>query len=241
MSLVRFRVGAVGLALAAVLALLALASGDAEAIIGTKDFAGSGSGTSQIVNPEECDLTGRCRVELEGEFDAGEMGSGTVKFIFHDDWSGVTGQHGSCSTPAEGQTSFTWQTPEGDGLVMTQTLGFVCPSVAGDSWLWKRVLRILEGTGKFDGVSGSVFVSGTRTVETGEETWTFDGGIAFPREESQRDGCFRAYFIGDLIVIPPRDMPPPVAPSLSFWLCGDDVSLQGPNPREGYEIFNPRE
>ena len=40
MSLVRFRVGAVGLALAAVLALLALASGDAEAIIGTKDFAG---------------------------------------------------------------------------------------------------------------------------------------------------------------------------------------------------------
>ena len=82
MSLVRFRVGAVGLALAAVLALLALASGDAEAIIGTKDFAGSGSGTSQIVNPEECDLTGRCRVELEGEFDAGEMGSGTVKFHF---------------------------------------------------------------------------------------------------------------------------------------------------------------
>ena len=242
MSFVRLRAWAVGLVLAVVMGLLALTSAGAEGIIArTKDFVGSGSGTSQIVNPEECDSTGRCRVELEGEFDAGEMGSGTVSFIFHDDWSGVTGQHGSCSTPAEGQTSFTWQTPEGDGLVMTQTLGFVCPSVAGDSWLWKRVLRIVEGTGKFNGVSGSVFVSGTRTVETGEETWTFDGGIAFPREESQRDGCFRAYFIGDLIVIPPRDMPPPVAPSLSFWLCGDDVSLQGPNPREGYEIFNPRE
>ena len=241
MSFVRLKVWAVGFALVAVLALLSQTSDGVEANVRTQDFAGSGSGTSQIVNPEECDLTGRCRVELEGEFDAGEMGSGTVSFIFHDDWSGVTGQHGSCSAPAEGETNFIWETPEGDGLVMTQTLGFVCPSVAGDSWLWKRVLRIVEGTGKFDGVSGSVFVSGTRTVETGEETWTFDGGIAFPREESQRDGCFRAYFIGDLIVIPPRDMPPPVAPSLSFWLCGDDVSLQGPNPREGYKIFNPRE
>ena len=244
MSFVKLRAWAIGLVLVAVMALLALlsqTSGSAEANAGTKDFVGSGTGTSEIVNPGECDSTGRCRVELEGEFDAGEMGSGTVNFIAHDDWSGVTGQHGSCTAPAEGQTNFIWETPEGDGLVMTQTLGFVCPSMSGDSWLWKRVLRIVEGTGKFDGASGSVFISGTRTVETGEETWTFDGSIDFAVEGSQRDGCFRAYFIGDLIVIPPRDQPPPVAPSLSFWLCGDDVSLQGPNPREGYEIFNPRE
>ena len=230
-----------GFVVGAVLALLALAGGGAEANTGTDDFVGSGTGTSEIVNPEECDETDRCRVELEGEFDAGELGAGTVKFIAHDDWSDVTGQHGSCSAPAEGQTNFVWETAEGDGLVMIQTLGFVCPSESGDTWLWKRVLRIVEGTGKFDGVTGSVFVSGTRTVETGEETWTFDGSITYPRSESQRDGCFRAYFIGDLIVIPPREEPPPVAPSLSFWLCGDDISLQGPNPREGYEVFNPRE
>ncbi len=230
-----------GFAVGAVLVLLALTGGGAEANTGTDEFVGSGTGTSKVVNVEECDETGRCRVELEGEFDAGELGAGTVKFIAHDDWSDVTGQHGSCSTPAEGQTNFVWETTEGDGLVMTQTLGFVCPSESGDTWLWKRVLRIVEGTGKFDGVTGSVFVSGTRTVETGEETWTFDGSITYPRAESQRDGCFRAYFIGDLIVIPPREEPPPVAPTLSFWLCGDDISLQGPNPREGYEVFNPRE
>ena len=228
-------------ALGAALALLVLTSGGAEADDRTKDFVGSGSGTSEVVNAEECDSTGRCRVELEGEFDAGEIGSGKVKFIVHDDWSDVTGQHGSCSVPAEGQTNFTWETEEGDGLVMTQTLGFVCPSESGDTWLWKRVLRIVEGTGKFDGVSGSVYISGIRTLETGEETWTFDGSVTHPRQGSKRDGCFRAYFIGDLIVIPPRDEPPPVAPNLSFWLCGDDVSLQGPNPREGYEIFNPIE
>ena len=232
---------AVAVALMGALALFVLMGGDVEADGGTQDFVGSGTGTSEVVNPEQCDETGRCRVEMEGEFDAGEMGAGTVKFIAHDDWSGVTGQHGSCSTPAEGQTSFTWETAEGDGLVMTQTLGFVCPSESGDTWLWKRVLRIVEGTGKFDGATGSVYISGTRMVETGEETWTFDGSIVYPIKSSQRDGCFRAYFIGDLIVIPPRDQPPPVSPSLSFWLCGDDLSLQGPNPREGYEIFNPRE
>ena len=232
---------AVAVALTVALALLALTSGGAEANGGTQDFVGSGTGTSEVVNPEQCDETGRCRVEMEGEFDAGETGAGTVKFIAHDDWSGVTGQHGSCSTPAEGQTSFTWETADGDGLVMTQTLGFVCPSESGDTWLWKRVLRIVEGTGKFDGATGSVYISGTRMVETGEETWTFDGSIVYPIESSKRDGCFRAYFIGDLIVIPPRDQPPPVSPSLSFWLCGDNLSLQGPNPREGYEIFNPRE
>ena len=237
-----FRLLAVlALALLLALSLLALTGGGAEANAGTKNFVGSGSGDSEIVNPDECDSTGRCRVELTGEFDAGEMGGGTVQFVFHDDWSDVTVQHGSCSVPAEGETSFTWETSEGDGLVMTQTLGFVCPSASGEYWRWKRVLRIVEGTGKFDGVKGTVFISGSRTVETGEETWTFDGGITFPREESQRDGCFRAYFIGDLIVIPPREMPPPVMPSLSFWLCGDDVSLQGPNPRKDYEIFNPIE
>ena len=241
MSVLRLRVWMVGFVLVAVLGLLAQTSDGAEANDGAKDFVGNGSGASQIVNPEECDSTGRCRVELEGEFDAGEMGAGTVKFIAHDDWSDVTGQHGSCSTPAEGQTNFTWETAEGDGLVMTQTLGFVCPSESGDTWLWKRVLRIVEGTGKFDGATGSVYISGTRMVETGEETWTFDGSIVYPIKSSKRDGCFRAYFIGDLIVIPPRDQPPPVSPSLSFWLCGDDLSLQGPNPREGYEIFNPRE
>ena len=221
--------------------LLTLTADDSQAFSGTKAFTGSGSGTSVIANPEECDSTGRCRVELEGEFDAGELGAGTVKFIVHDDWSGVTGRHGSCSTPAEGETSFIWETPEGDGLVMTQTLGFACPSATGEYWHWKRALRIVEGTGKFDGVSGTLFISGSRTVATGEEAWSFDGSIAFPRKETQRDGCFRAYFVGDLIVIPPREQPPPVAPSLSFWLCGDDVSLQGPNPREGYEIFNPGE
>ena len=241
MNTLRWTVLAIGSAAIVVLTLFAVSTHGAEADEGAKNFVGSGTGTSEIVNSEECDETGRCRVELEGEFDAGEMGSGTVKFIAHDDWSDVTGQHGSCSTPAMGQTSFTWETAEGDGLVMTQTLGFVCPSESGDTWLWKRVLRIVEGTGKFDGVSGSVFISGTRTVETGEETWTFDGSVEFPFRGSKRDGCFRAYFIGDLIVIPPRDEPPPVAPSLSFWLCGDEISLQGPNPREGYEIFNPRE
>ena len=234
-----------GVALAApvaALALLALMVVSAEADDRTKDFTGSGSGTSVIVNPEECDdSTGRCRVEMEGEFDAGEMGAGTVKFIVHDDWSGVTGRHGSCSAPAEGETSFVWETPEGDALVMTQTLGFACPSPDGETWDWKRALRIVEGTGKFDGASGTVFVSGIRKTDTGAETWTFDGSITFPIERAQRDGCYRAYFIGNLIVIPPKDTPPPVAPSLSFWLCGDGVTLQGPNPREGYEIFNPIE
>lgn len=228
-------------ALALALALLALTNGGAEADGRTQGFVGSGSGDSEIVNPEECDLTGRCRVELEGEFDAGEMGVGTVKFIVHDDWSGVTDRHGSCAVPDEGQTSFTWETSEGDGLVMTQTLGFVCPSADGESWLWKRALRIVEGTGKFNGATGSVFIVGTRTVETGEETWTFEGSFTLSREQARRSGCYRAYFIGDLIVIPPREQPPPAAPSLSFWLCGDGVTLQGPNPREGYEIFNPRE
>jgi hypothetical protein len=240
MSFVNLRLVAIGMALAAALVLLTLTPDGVEANSRTKDFVGSGSGTSVIVNMEECESTGRCRMELEGEFDAGEMGVGTVKFIALDDRSDVTGQHGSCSAPAEGQSSFTWETSEGDGLVMTHTVGFGCPSESGDTWLWKRVLRIVEGTGKFDGVSGSVFISGTRTVETGEETWTFDGSITFPIERTQRDGCYRAYFIGDLIVIPPREQPPPVAPSLSFWLCGDGVTLQGPNPREGYEIFNPR-
>ena len=228
-------------ALIAALVVLALSGGVSESNSRTKDFVGSGSGTSVIVNMEDCDSTGRCRIELEGEFDAGEMGVGTVKFIAHDDQSEVTGLHGSCSTPAEGQSSFTWETSEGDGLVMTQTVGFACPSASGESWLWKRALRIVEGTGKFDGVQGTVFISGTRMVETGEETWTFDGSLTFPVERTQRAGCYRAYFIGDLIVIPPREQPPPVAPSLSFWLCGEGVTLQGPNPREGYEIFNPRE
>ena len=80
--------------------LLTLTADDSQAFSRTQDFVGSGSGASVIANSEECDSTGRCRVELEGEFDAGELGAGTVKFIAHDDWSGVTAQHGSCSTPA---------------------------------------------------------------------------------------------------------------------------------------------
>ena len=226
-----------GFALVAALGMLALMADGAEADGRTKEFSGSGSGTSQIANPDECDLTKECVVELQGEFDAGEMGMGTARFKFTDDWSRVTGQPGSCSIAIADKSNFIWETTEGDALVMTPTLGFACPSQSGDFWSWKRALRIVEGTGKFDGVKGSVFISGSRTVETGEETWSFDGSITFPKE--QRNGCFRAYFIGDLIVIPPREMLPPVTPSLSFWLCGDDVSLQGPNPRENYEIFNP--
>ena len=140
MSFVSLRAVAIGMSLAAVLVLLALTPDGAEANGRTKDFVGSGSGTSMIANPEECDSTGRCRIELEGEFDAGEIGTGTVNFISYDDWSAVTGQHGSCSAPAEGQSSFTWETPEGDGLVMTQTLGFACPfGRMAASWHWKRV------------------------------------------------------------------------------------------------------
>lgn len=229
----------IALASGLALALIASLSDGAGANSRTKDFVGNGSGASVIANPEECELTGRCRLELSGEFDVGEMGAGTVSFIAYDDWSDVTGQHGSCSAPTEGETNFIWETTEGDGLAMTQTVGFVCPSANGDSWRWKRVLRIVEGTGKFDGVVGSVFISGSRDVETGEETWTINGSITYPRE--QRDGCYRAYFIGDLILIPPKNTPPPVTPSLSFWLCGDDVRLQWPNPREDYEIFNPLE
>ena len=74
--------GLVSVALGLALLLLVLTAAGVEADGRAKDFVGSGLGTSQIVNPEECDSTGRCRVELEGEFDAGEMGSGTVRFIF---------------------------------------------------------------------------------------------------------------------------------------------------------------
>ncbi|MXY47592.1 MAG: hypothetical protein F4Y44_11595 [Chloroflexi bacterium] len=224
-------------ALAVFLLFAALAGDDAYAFGFPKDFDGSGSGNSVITNADECDSTGRCKIELVGEFDAGEMGVGMLQFRFTEDWADVSGERGSCSVPVEGSNSFTWETPDGDGLVMVQTLGFACPSDNGEFWQWKRWLRIVEGTGKFDGVQGTVFVSGRRVVATGEETLTFDGSLTFPREE--RDGCFRAYFIGDIIVIPPRDMPPPGQPSLKLWLCADDVRLQGPNPREGYEIFNP--
>ena len=215
------------------------ASASADEGEGDDGFNGAGFGSSVITNPQECEDTGLCRIEVVGEFDAGEMGAGSVQFRFTDDWSGVTGQHGSCSVPVEGTNSFTWLTPEGDSLMMTQTLGFACPSENGQFWQWKRWLRVEEGTGRFDGVRGTVFVSGSRTVETGAESWTFEGDIEYPRSAATRDGCFRAYFVGDLIVIPPRGMPPPVPPSASFWLCGDDVSLRWPLPREGYEIFNP--
>ena len=222
--------------------LLGLTVAAAQAYGRTEAFTGSGSGTSTIINPDECDDTGECDMELRGEFDAGDMGIGTVSFKFSDDWSDVTGRRGSCSVPvANDNATFIWESADGDALVMTQTLGFACPTQTGETWNWKRALSIVEGTGKFDGASGTVFVSGIRKVDTGAETWTFDGSITFPIERAQRDGCYRAYFIGNLIVIPPKDTPPPVAPSLSFWLCGDDVTLQGPNPREDYEIFNPIE
>ncbi len=203
----------------------------------TKAFVGAGSGTSTIANPEECDSEGKCDMEFEGTFNAGEIGAGTVEFQFTDDWSAVTRHTNTCTKPV-GSSSFVWRTEEGDGLIMNQTLGFICPSVPDSGiWRWSRVLRIDTGTGKFDGASGTVFVSGTRTPATGEETWTFEGNITFPKE--QRDGCYKAYFIGDLIVIPPKGTPPLPSATLAFWLCADDVSLQWPNPREDYEIFNP--
>lgn len=224
-------------ALTVILPFVALTSPDIHAFGWPKDFAGSGYGNSVITNTHECDATGRCKIELVGEFDAGDMGIGALQFRFTEDLSDINEARGSCSLPIKESNSFTWQTPDGDGLVMTQTLGFSCPSDNSQFWHWKRWLRVIEGTGKFDGAQGTVFVSGSRAVATGEETLTFDGSLTFPRE--QRDGCYRAYFIGDIIVIPPRDMPPPGQPSLKLWLCADDVRLQGPNPREGYEIFNP--
>ena len=69
--------------------------------------------------------------------------------------------------------------------MMTQTLGFACPSATGEYWNWKRALRIVEGTGKFDGVKGTVFISGRRTVGDGR------GIVDIRREYYFSEGCVR--------------------------------------------------
>lgn len=225
--------------LALALLMVALTTPDAQADGRAKSFKGGGSGTSEIINPNECSSTGECWVEFQGEFDAADIGMGTVRFQFADDLSGVSNLSASCSVPAAGVNNFIWQTTEDDVLVMKQTHGFICPSEATGRGYWKRILRIETGTGRFDGATGSLFISGSRTLETGEETWTFEGSITIPKDRP--DGCYRAYFVGNFIVIPPKDEPPPTAHAIMFWLCGDDITLGGPNPREDYRIFNPNE
>lgn len=227
---------------AAVLALLlvALAAIDARADGGASTFAGRGSGTYEVTNPEDCAETGICKGELRGDFSAAGSdlsAAGDVMFNFVDDRSRAAGQPGACSAAAPGAHTFVWTAGEGNRLIMSQTLGFVCPSESGESGYWKRFLRIDSGSGRFDGATGSVFISGTTAFETGETSWTFRGKITTPAEP--RPGCYRAYFIGSAILIPPRDAPAPPYADFLFWLCGDDFSLIGPNPREGYEIFNP--
>ena len=221
--------------------LLGVMTADAQADGRTEVFEGVGSGTSEITNPDECSDTGECRVEFEGEFDAVDIGSGTARFRFVDDMSGVSSQSGSCSVPAPGVNNFVWETTEGDVLIMTQTIGFICPSDENGIGYWKRFLQVKAGTGRFQGAKGSVFISGSRVLETGKETWTFEGDIGLSISKEQHNGCYRAYFVGNLIVIPPKNAPRPLSSAIMFWLCGNDITLGGPNPREDYHIFNPQE
>ena len=228
--------------LAALLATLVAAT-DALAQ-GETSLEGRGSGISEPANPEECEQTGICDIEIRGSFDASGSAAeiaGSVAFSFTDDRSAVSALSGACSAPAPGTHIFVWTTEEGDILRMSQTLGFMCPSDDGESGYWKRFLRVDGGTGRFDGASGSVFISGTTDFVTGEVTWTFSGDLATPATAVARLGCYRAYFIGNTIVIPPKGSPAPTYADFRFWLCGDDIALVGPDPREGYEIFNPRE
>ena len=230
------------LPLSAVLALLlmALTALDARADGGTSSFAGRGSATYEVTNPQDCAETGICKGELRGDFTA--VGSdlsatGDVMFNFVDDRSRASSQSGACSAAAPGAQTFVWTAGEGNRLIMSQTLGFMCPSDNGEAGYWKRFLRIDSGSGRFDGATGSVFISGTTAFETGATNWTFNGKITAPAEP--RQGCYRAYFIGSAILIPPRDAPAPPYADFLVWLCGDDFSLIGPNARDGYEIFNP--
>ena len=228
--------------LAALLTAL-VAAGEARAQ-GKTTLEGRGSGIAEIANPEECELTGICDIEIRGDFDASDSAAeiaGSVAFSFTDDRSGISARAGACSAPAPGTHIFVWSTEEGDILRMTQTLGFMCPSEDGESGYWKRFLRVDGGTGRFDGASGTVFISGSTDFETGEVSWSFSGDLATPATAVARLGCYRAYFIGNTIVIPPSGSPAPTYADFRFWLCGDDISLVGPDPRDGYEIFNPRE
>lgn len=233
---------AIVLPLCAVLALLlvALAASDARADGETSRFAGRGSATYEVTNPEDCAETGICKGELRGDFTAAGSdlsAAGDVIFNFVDDRSRASAQSGACSAAAPGAHTFVWTAGEGNRLIMSQTLGFMCPSDNGEAGYWKRFLRIDNGSGRFDGATGSVFISGTTAFETGATNWTFNGKITVPAEP--RQGCYRAYFIGSAILIPPRDAPAPPYADFLVWLCGDDFSLIGPNAREGYEIFNP--
>lgn len=244
MILKAWRGGGIGiiLPLCAVLALLlvALTALDARADGGTSSFAGRGSATYEVTNPEDCAETGICKGELRGDFTAAGSdlsAAGDVVFNFVDDRSRASAQSGACSSAAPGAQTFVWTAGEGNRLIMSQTLGFMCPSDNGEAGYWKRFLRIDSGSGRFDGATGSVFISGTTAFETGATNWTFNGKITAPAEP--RQGCYRAYFIGSAILIPPRDAPAPPYADFLVWLCGDDFSLIGPNAREGYEIFNP--
>ena len=233
---------AIVLPLCAVLALLlvALAASDARADGETSRFAGRGSATYEVTNPEDCAETGICKGELRGDFTAAGSdlsAAGDVIFNFVDDRSRASSQSGACSAAAPGAQTFVWTAGEGNRLIMSQTLGFMCPSDNGEAGYWKRFLRIDSGSGRFDGATGSVFISGTTALETGATNWTFNGKIRVPAEP--RQGCYRAYFIGSAILIPPRDAPAPPYADFLVWLCGDDFSLIGPNAREGYEVFNP--
>ena len=80
------------LPLSVVLALLlvALAALDARADGGTSSFAGRGSGTYEVTNPEDCAETGICKGELRGDFNAAGSdlsAAGEVAFNFVDDRS----------------------------------------------------------------------------------------------------------------------------------------------------------
>ena len=230
-----------GLLAALLLALVAATDALAQ---GETSLEGKGSGISEPANPEECERTGICDIEIRGSFDASGSAAaiaGDVAFSFTDDRSAMSAVTNTCSAPAPGTHIFVWATEEGDILRMSQTLGFMCPSDDGASGYWKRFLRVDGGTGRFDGASGSVFISGTTDFETGEVSWTFSGDLATPATAVARLGCYRAYFIGNTIVIPPKGSPAPTYADFQFWLCGDDIALVGPNPRDGYEIFNPRE
>ena len=109
----------------------------------TISLAGTGSGTSTILNPDECADTGECHVEILGTFDASEagVGKGTVRLRFVDDWSKVLSGSMPCTVPGVGDTTSVWETTDGEGIFMTQTSGFVCPLGSGNTSIWKRFLR----------------------------------------------------------------------------------------------------
>ncbi len=204
-------------------------------------FEGSGSTTLQITNPDECSRTGRCEIEMQSDFAgfrADEGVSGSMSFSFVDERSPLSSPSQGCSTPSSDEQYSTWMISDIDRMFLTQTLGFMCPSDDGNTGYWKRFLRIDGGTGMFDGITGSVFMSGRTVLRTGETDWSFSGSIV-THDTPRRQGCYRAYLFGELIMIPIKGMPTPDSSGTMFWLCGEDISLGGPNPRQDYEIFNP--